>query len=66
MSLASHLDCRAAAATAAIAYEKARVATPQEHQVFHLFDALEARRVAKALPAPQEGTQVIEVTPSGC
>jgi hypothetical protein len=53
---------RRKAAQAAIAYEKARVSLPQEHQHFILFDKLEAarlaRRQAKALPP------VVDVTPS--
>ena len=51
---------RRKAAQAAIAYEKPRIGVPQEHQHFHLFAHLEARRLArKAKPS-----RLIDVTPS--
>jgi hypothetical protein len=42
----SHED-RRKAATAAIAFEKAKIAAPQEHAHYHLFAHLEAARLKK-------------------
>jgi cell division protein FtsB len=53
-------DDRRKAATAAIAFEKAKVSAPQEHAHFHLFSHLESARLAKR----QAKRKMIDVTPT--